>query len=151
VLSEQEQQDERDRARRRWTEGVAFNRACAMTVQRWDPDGIEMRLPFREDLGAHPGVFHGGVISALIDTAGCGAVAAGHDYDLGDRITTVALAVQYLSADPGQGVVAYARCNRRGRQLNYTEVTVRSDRGKEVAHGLVTVSVSGRRERGSSS
>ena len=116
-----------------------------MTVRRWDPDGVEMHVPFREDLGAHPGVFHGGVLSALIDTAGCGAVAAGHDYTIGNRITTVALAVQYLSVDPGQGAVAYARCTRRGKQINYAEVTVCSDTGKALAHGLVTVSVSGER------
>jgi hypothetical protein len=39
------------------------------------------------------------MLSALIDTAGCGAVAAGHDYARGSRITTVALAVQFLTVD----------------------------------------------------
>lgn len=145
ALSDEEQQKWRERFRRHWQEGVRFNKACAMTVRRWDPDGVEMHVPFREDLGAHPGVFHGGVLSALIDTAGCGAVAAGHDYANGNRITTVALAVQYLSVDPGQGAVAYARCTRRGKQINYAEVTVCSDTGKALAQGLVTVSVSGER------
>jgi uncharacterized protein (TIGR00369 family) len=145
VLSDAEQQQWRDRFRRHWQEGVAFNKACAMSVRRWDPEGVEMHIPFREDLGAHPGVFHGGVLSALIDTAGCGAVAAGHDYAKGNRITTVALAVQYLSVDPGHGAVAYARCTRRGKQINYAEVVVRSDAGKELAQGLVTVSVTGTR------
>ena len=145
VLSDAEQQQWRDRFRRHWQEGVAFNKACAMSVRRWDPEGVEMHVPFRDDLGAHPGVFHGGVLSALIDTAGCGAVAAGHDYAKGNRITTVALAVQYLSVDAGQGAVAYARCTRRGKQINYAEVLVRSDAGKELAQGLVTVSVTGAR------
>jgi uncharacterized protein (TIGR00369 family) len=145
MLSEVEQERWRERFRRHWQEGVAFNRACAMTVERWDADVVEMRLPFRDDLAAHPGVFHGGVLSALIDTAGCGAVAAGHDYSKGNRITTVALAVQYLSVDPGQGAVAHARCTRRGQQINYAEVIVRSDAGKALAQGLVTVSVSGER------
>jgi uncharacterized protein (TIGR00369 family) len=145
VLSDEEQQNWRERFRRHWQEGVRFNTACAMTVRRWDVDGVEMHLPFRDDLGAHPGVFHGGVLSALIDTAGCGAVAAGHDYNNGNRITTVALAVQYLSVDPGQGAVAYAHCTRRGKQISYAEVAVRSDGGKALAQGLVTVSVSGSR------
>lgn len=146
MLSDDEQQAWRERFRRHWTEGVAFNKACAMTVRRWDAGGVEMHLPFRDDLSAHPGVFHGGVVSALIDTAGCGAVAAGHDYDTGNRITTVALAVQYLSADPGRGAVAAARCTRRGRQISFVEVSVHSDAGKLLAQGLVTVSVSGRRD-----
>jgi uncharacterized protein (TIGR00369 family) len=145
MVSEAEQERWRERFRRHWQEGVAFNRACAMTVERWDVDGVEMRLPFRDDLAAHPGVFHGGVLSALIDTAGCGAVAAGHDYSKGNRITTVALAVQYLSVDPGQGAVAHAHCTRRGQQINYAEVVVRSDAGKALAQGLVTVSVTGER------
>ena len=139
-MTDAEQEEWRLRFRRRWQEGVSFNKACGMTVERWDPDGVEMHLPLRDDLSAHVGVFHGGVVSALIDTAACGAVAAGHDFALGDRITTVALAVQFLSVDPGQGVTAFARCTRRGRQISYAEVVVRSDSGKELAHGLVTVS-----------
>src|SRR4029450_3514132 len=110
-----------ERFRRHWQEGVAFNRSCNMTVLRWDPDGVEMHLPLRDDLTAHEGIFHGGVVSALIDTAGCGAVAAGHDYSLSSRITTVALAVQYFSVAPWEGAVARARCTRRGRQLNYAD------------------------------
>jgi uncharacterized protein (TIGR00369 family) len=144
-MSEEQQAAWRERFHRHWQDGVAFNRACNMTVTRWEPDGIEMHLPFRDDLGAHPGVFHGGVLSALIDTAGCGAVAAGHDYNRGNRITTVALSVQYLSVDPGHGAVAYAHCTRRGMQISYAEVTVRSDGGKPLAQGLVTVSVTGKR------
>jgi uncharacterized protein (TIGR00369 family) len=146
VLSDEEQERWRDRFRRHWQEGVAFNKTCDMRVIRWDPEGIEMQLDFREDLGAHPQIFHGGVLSALIDTAGCGAVAAGHDYNFGNRITTVSLSVQYLSVDPGQGAVAFAHCTRRGKQINYAEVHVKSTAGKDLAQGLVTVSVTGRRE-----
>jgi uncharacterized protein (TIGR00369 family) len=149
ALTEAEQERARARNRRHWQEGVAFNRACQMTITRWDPDGVEMGLPLRDDLTAHPGVFHGGVISALIDTAGCAAVAAGHDYNNGNRITTVALSVQYQTVEAGASVVAYARCTRRGRQLNYAEVVVRSDSGKELARGLVTVSATGRRDAAS--
>lgn len=145
MLSDDEQQAWRDRFRSHWQDGVGFNRACAMKVTRWDPDGVVMELPFRDDLSAHPGVFHGGVLSALIDTAGCGAIAAGHDYDRGNRITTVALSVQYLSIDPGHDAIADAHCSRRGQQISYAEVTVRSDAGKPLAQGLVTVSVTGAR------
>jgi uncharacterized protein (TIGR00369 family) len=146
VLSEAEQEKRRARNRLHWEMGVAFNEACQMKVLRWDREEVEMFLPLRPDLTAHPGVFHGGLISALIDTAGCACVAAGHDYNQGDRITTVALSVQYQTVDPGVGAIAFARCTRRGRQINYAEVVVRSENGKELARGLVTVSASGRRD-----
>jgi uncharacterized protein (TIGR00369 family) len=146
TLTEDEQVRRREWFREHWQHGVAFNAHCGMTVQRWDADGVEMHLPFADHLGAHDGIFHGGVISSLIDTAGCGAVAAGHDFNLGSRITTAALAVQYLSVAPGQGAVARARCTRRGRQLSYAEVTVYSDAtDKPLAQGLVTVNTAGER------
>ena len=145
MLSDEEQQRRREQFRRHWQDGVAFNKACAIEVRRWEPEGVELYLPYRDDLSAHPGIFHGGVLSALIDTAGCGAVAAGHDYDKGSRISTLALSVQYLTVAEGEDVVAYARCSKRGRSIHYADVVVRSEGGKEVAQGLVTVSVSGER------
>jgi len=145
-LTDQEQQRRRDFFRRHWQEGVAFNRHCGITVRRWDPDGVELHLPYADQLSAHDGIFHGGVVSALIDTAGGAAVMAGHDFDKGSRLTTVSMAVQYLSVAPGEDVIAYGRCTRRGRQIHYADVKVRSATSrKDVAEGLVTVNVSGER------
>jgi uncharacterized protein (TIGR00369 family) len=128
-LTDEEQVGRQAWFRRHWEEGVAFNQHCKITVRRWDPDGVELALPYADHLSAHTGVFHGGVISALIDTAGTGA----------------ALAVQYLSAAPGEDAVAYARCTRRGSLVHYAEVTVRSESGKDLAQGLVTAQVAGER------
>ena len=147
MLSDEEQRERRERFRVHWQEGVAFNKASNITVLRWDPDGVELHLPYRDDLSAHPGVFHGGMLSALVDTAGCGAVAAGHDYNKGSRITTVALAVQYYTVAAGEDAVAFAHCTRRGRNVHFAEVVVRSRPTEKVlAQGLVTVSVSGTRQ-----
>jgi uncharacterized protein (TIGR00369 family) len=144
-LTQDEQERRREWFRRHWEEGVAFNKHCSIQVRRWDLDCVELVLPYAEHLSAHPGVFHGGVISALIDTTGCGAVMAGHDFDKGSRLTTVSLAVQYFSVAPGEGVVAYGRCTRRGSQVHFADVVVRSDGGKALAQGLVTVNISGER------
>jgi uncharacterized protein (TIGR00369 family) len=145
-LTEYDQQLLRAHFHMHWEERVEFNRACGIRVPRWDPDGVEFQLPYRDDLSAHPGVFHGGVLSALVDTCGCGAVMAGHDFRLGSRLTTVSLAVQYLSVAPGEGAVADGRCTRRGRNTHYAEVHVRSsETGKPLAQGLVAVNISGHR------
>ena len=147
MLTEEQQRQKRARFRDHWQDGVGFNKACGVHVRRWEADGVEIELPYRDDLSAHDGIFHGGVVSALIDTAGCGAVAAGHDYDKGSRITTIALSVQYFTVAPGEDIVAFARCTRRGRRVNYADVVVRSaTSGKDLAQGLVTVSVSGERQ-----
>jgi uncharacterized protein (TIGR00369 family) len=145
-LTEHDQQLLRTYFHMHWEERVGFNRACGIRVPRWDPDGVEFHLPYRDNLSAHPGIFHGGVLSALVDTCGCGAVMAGHDFRLGSRLTTVSLAVQFLSVAPDEGAVADGRCTRRGRRTHYAEVHVRSsETGKPLAQGLVALNISGHR------
>jgi uncharacterized protein (TIGR00369 family) len=144
-LTDEEQLKRRAWFRRHWEAGVAFNHHCNIKVRRWDPEGVELALPYADHLSAHPGVFHGGVISALIDTAGTGSIMAGHDFNKGSRLSTLALSVQYLSVAPGEDVVAYARCTRRGSLVHYADVVVRSESGKDVAQGLVTAQIAGER------
>ena len=124
--------------------GVAFNAHAGVRIPRWDAGGVEFHLAYRPELGAHEGVFHGGVIAALIDTCGCGAVLAGHDFSTGSRITTVDLNVHFLRMARGD-VVASGTCVKRGRSLNFAEVVVRTADGNEAARGTVTALVSGDR------
>jgi uncharacterized protein (TIGR00369 family) len=132
--------------RMHWQDEVAFNRLCKLQIARWDPDGVEATLPFAEQLTAHEGILHGGVIAALIDTIGTGAVIAGHDYETGTRSMTVSLTVNFLSAAPGEDLVASARVTKRGRLVSFAEVDVRgAQSSKPVAQGLVTAVVSGDR------
>ncbi len=132
--------------RRHWQDEVAFNRLCGLRITRWDPDGVEATLPFADQLTAHEDILHGGVIAALIDTIGSGAVMAGHDYDTGTRSMTVSLTVNYLSVAPRQDLIASARVTKRGRLMNFAEVDVRgAETRKPVAQGLVTVLVNGDR------
>ncbi|UGQ11246.1 PaaI family thioesterase [Yinghuangia sp. ASG 101] len=144
-LSEPEQQRRRAWFRERWEHGVRFNRECGMRVGRWDSDAVEMTLPYAEELSAHEGVFHGGVVSALIDTAGGGAVIAGHDFDKGSRLSTVSMSVQYLLPAIGPEIVAHARCVRRGSRTHFAEVEVRRPDGQVCARGQVVVNIAGER------
>jgi uncharacterized protein (TIGR00369 family) len=144
-LTEQEQRARRAWFRERWEHGVVFNREIGMRVVRWDPDVVEMALTYTDLLSSHEGIFHGGVISALIDAAGGGAVMAGHDYTKGSRMSTANLSVQYLQPARGPEVVARARCVRRGRRLHFAEVEVHGGDGIVYARGQVTVSIEGER------
>jgi uncharacterized protein (TIGR00369 family) len=143
-LSEEEQQRRRAWFHEHFQHGVAFNASCGITIPQWDEKGVEFHLPYRPELGAHEGYFHGGVLAALIDTTGCGAVLAGHDFNLGSRVSTIDLTVQYFSPAAGD-VIAEGRCTRRGRTVSFADVVVRTAAGKDVAHGIVTVMISGER------
>ncbi|MFE7840472.1 PaaI family thioesterase [Streptomyces sp. NPDC057474] len=144
TLTEQQQRERRAWFRVRWERGVAFNRRCRIRVTRWDAEAVEIVLPYTESLSAHEDVFHGGVISALIDTAGSGAVIAGHDFTKGSRLSTVSMSVQYLAPARGHEAVAYARCVRRGHRLHFADVDVMTD-GRVCARGQVVVTISGER------
>jgi uncharacterized protein (TIGR00369 family) len=145
-MTDESQLWRREWFRRHWERDVAFNRLCGLWVRRWDPDGVELVVPFADQLAAHEGIFHGGVLAALVDTAATGAVMAGHDFANGSRLATVSMSVQYLSSAPHEDAVAYAHCTRRGRQLHFAEVVVRSAvSDKALVQGLVTASISGER------
>jgi len=146
ALSDSEQLERRDWFRNHWQNGVAFNRFCKITVSGWDADGTELHLPYAEHLSAHNQIFHGGVVSALLDTTATGAIIAGHDFNFGSRLTTISLVVQYLSVAPGEDLVATGRCVRRGRSVNFAEArAVGADSGKLVATAQVIGNISGER------
>lgn len=146
ALSDAEQQRRRDWFRRHWETNLPFNRLCRISVRSWTPDGIELVAAYSDELSAHPGIFHGGVLSTLIDTAGCGAVMAGHDFTRGSRISTAAISVQYLAVARGEDIVATARATKRGRtvQVATVEVTGASS-GRTLATGQVTATIEGER------
>lgn len=145
-LTEQQQRQRRDWFRDHWEQGVAFNRHCGIKVVRWDGDGVELYLPYAAGLSAHEGIFHGGVVSALLDTTATGAVLAGHDFARGSRLTTISLSVQYLSVAPGEDLVATGRCTRRGRTVHFAEAQAcGATSGQVVATGQVAASISGER------
>ena len=114
VLSDADQQARRDWFRRHWESNVPFNRTCRISVRHWGEDGVELVAGYSDELSAHPGIFHGGVLATLIDTAGTASVLAGHDFNRGSRISTAAMSVQYLSVAQGEDVVA-TRPDREAR------------------------------------
>ena len=105
---------------------------------RYEPDEVVLRLPFRADLTNDGSVYHGGVIAAAIDTAGAAAAWSNHDFDRGTRASTVAMSVQYVGAAKRSDLVCRARTVRRGRELIFTEITAADDSGAVVAHAVQT-------------
>ena len=130
-----------------WRKHVPFNNLVGLDITDWEPGFVRARLPFQEQLSAHDGIFHGGVLATAIDTIGMGAVVAGHDFNLGSRFTTVSITIQYMAVAPYEDVLIEGRCSKRGRRLNFTRATVLTEAGKVLAEGMLTVSASGERPR----
>lgn len=109
-----------------------------LVVERYEPDDVATRLPFRIELSNDGSVYHGGVVGAVIDTTGALAAWSNHDFDRGIRASTVSMALQYVAAASGSDLRCSARTVRRARELIFTEITASDASGKVLAHGLQT-------------
>ncbi|HLF40633.1 MAG TPA: PaaI family thioesterase [Acidimicrobiia bacterium] len=125
--------------RAHWQDRVPYNKACGMEITRWDGDGVTIEMPDADWLMNGLGMFHGGAVAALCDTAASGAVMAGHAPGRG-RLSTISMTVQYLAPATGR-LRAEARCTKRGRQVSFAEVTVTNPDGNPVARAIVSVTV----------
>lgn len=109
-----------------------------LSFDSYEPDAVSLRLGFREDLTNDGTFYHGGVIAAVIDTAGAAAAWSNHDFSKGMRASTVSMSVQYVGAARRSDLVCHARAVRRGKELTFTEITATDGDGNVVAHALQT-------------
>lgn len=145
-LTEEDQRRRSEWFRDHWQSGVAFNVFVGVTVEQWDSGSVVLRLPYRDELSAHRGIFHGGVVAAVIDSCASGAAMAGQDFTKGSRLSTISMSVQYLSVAPGEDLRAIGPCTRRGKLVHFAEARIEGwESGKLVASGQVVVSISGDR------
>jgi uncharacterized protein (TIGR00369 family) len=136
-LSEEEQQRRR-LAIRDLMPKTPFIGALGLVFDRYEPDDVTVRVPYREDLTNDGTYYHGGVVAAAIDTAGAAAAWSNHDFDKGARASTVSLSLQYVGACKKSDLVCHARTVRRGKELTFTEITATDADGNVVAHALQT-------------
>jgi uncharacterized protein (TIGR00369 family) len=118
--------------------GTPFLAWLGLLVERYEPDDVVTRLPFRVELSNDGTTYHGGVVGAVIDTTGALAAWSNHDFDRGIRASTVSMALQYVAAGSGGDLHCTARTVRRVRELIFTEITASDASGKVLAHGLQT-------------
>jgi uncharacterized protein (TIGR00369 family) len=105
---------------------------------RYEPDDVVMRLPFRAELTNDGTYYHGGVVAAVLDTAGAAAAWSNHDFNKGVRASTVSMSVQYVGAAKKSDLVCPGRVVRRGKELTFTEITATDATGAVVAHAVQT-------------
>ena len=109
-----------------------------ITFDRYEPDDVTLRLPFREDLTNDGTYYHGGVVASVIDTAGAAAAWSNHDFTKGSRASTVSMSVQYVGACKKSDLLCHARAIKRGKELTFTEITATDADGAVVAHAVQT-------------
>ena len=137
ALSEEEQHARRQ-AIRSIMPKTPFLAGLGIVFERYEPDEVTLRLPFREELTNDGVVYHGGVIGAAIDTAGAAAAWSNHDFNKGARASTVTLSIQYVGTARQSDLICHARAVRRGRELTFTEITAEDTEGRVVAHAIQT-------------
>lgn len=109
-----------------------------VVFDRYEPDDVVLRLPFRADLTNDGVVYHGGVIASALDTAGAAAAWSNHDFDRGTKAATVSMTVQYVGVARRSDLLCTARTVRRARELVFTEITATDTAGVVVAHAVQT-------------
>lgn len=109
-----------------------------ITFDRYEPDDVVLRVPFREDLTNDGTYYHGGVIASAVDTAGAAAAWSQHDFTKGTRASTISMTIQYVGACKRSDLRCEARTVKRGRELIFTEITATDAEGAVVAHAVQT-------------
>jgi uncharacterized protein (TIGR00369 family) len=109
-----------------------------LVFDSYEHDDVTLRLPFREDLTNDGSVYHGGVVAAVVDTAGAAAAWSNHDFNKGMRASTVSMSIQYVGSCKKSDLVCHARAIKRGKELIFTEITATDAEGNVVAHAVQT-------------
>jgi uncharacterized protein (TIGR00369 family) len=122
-------------------ESAPYGASVGMRLDAIEDDRARVRVPYKDD-NSNPGrALHGGVVASAIDVAA--AIAARNCFAANAGLETgaVDLAVDYLAAAIGEDIIATAQVLRRGKEIVFSQVEVRTDAGKRVAAGLVTYRV----------
>lgn len=115
-----------------------FLAGLGVVFERFEPDDVVLRLPFRADLTNDGTYYHGGVVASVLDTAGAGAAWSGHDLSQGMRASTISMSVQYVGAAKQSDLVSSARTVRRVKELIFTDIIATDADGRTVAHAVQT-------------
>lgn len=119
-------------------EVIPFNRYLGVRVGGLGEGFARLEVPFREELVGDPlrPALHGGVLSALADTAGGAAVWTGIE-DERARVSTIDLRIDYLRPARLETIVAEARVVRVGNRVGVADVRLfhPSAEGETVATG----------------
>ena len=102
---------------------IPFNRVLGVRVAEIDRGRVRLEITFREELIGDPvrRAMHGGVISALADTAGGCAVWSALDEPTA-RVSTIDIRIDYLRPGRPETLVAEGSVVRAGRRVGVADI-----------------------------
>lgn len=102
---------------------IPFNRVLGIQTQSVERGRVLLKIPFRDELIGDPMRYalHGGVLSAMIDTAGGGAVWT--KIEPHDRVSTIDLRVDYLRKGLAEAIFCEAKVVRIGNRVGVATAT----------------------------
>lgn len=111
-------------------ERQSFSRLLGTRLERFDRDGVELRLTVRDDMHQQHGFPHGGVVAYLADNALTFAGALAFD---GLPVVTVEIKVNYLRPAIGTELIARGSLLSGGRtqSVSRCEIFVVGEDGRE--------------------
>ena len=109
---------------------------------------VRLRVPVRDELRNAAGApVHGGVYSALVDTAVGGALSTLHEAaEGGVGQTTLDLNVTFIAGASAGDILAEGRILKRGRTIAFGEARITDPAGTLLAVGRATYMILGPRE-----
>ncbi|PWU23725.1 MAG: phenylacetic acid degradation protein [Candidatus Rokuibacteriota bacterium] len=117
-----------------------FWRHLGIEVESAEPGWVRLRVPIRDEFRNASGApVHGGVYSALVDTAVGGALSTLHVASEGGiGQTTLDLNVSLMAGATSGAMIAEARILKRGRTIAFGEAKISDADGKLLAVGRAT-------------
>jgi uncharacterized protein (TIGR00369 family) len=112
-----------DALRQVMEELIPFNKVLGVRVAEIDRGRVRLEIPFREELIGDPfrRALHGGVISALADTAGGCALWSALEEERA-RVSTIDIRIDYLRPGRQETLVAEASVCRIGRRVGVADI-----------------------------
>jgi uncharacterized protein (TIGR00369 family) len=118
---------------------VAFAEFLGIKILDASHERAVLLLPYQPEHANADGPLNGGASASLLNTAGAVAAWTGIDLDTEPHLSCVDMSVHYLSAAMQEDVVAEAQVLRRGRDLFFLEVALRTldAEAKPICQGLM--------------
>jgi uncharacterized protein (TIGR00369 family) len=126
---------------KKWVESAPYSNFLGVELEQIDGSGAHLRLPY-QDANSNPGkALHGGCAASIGAIAGQAIARAVLGSEAGP-FHTPQMQVSYLAAAIDEEVVADARLLRKGRELCFVGVDVKTLNDKPIAS--ITTTVRGR-------